>query len=56
VGYSTSTYTDIVLRLGETYIQNGQLTETTTSLQEVVVTAGIRNSILSSERSGTMTT
>ncbi|MRR22210.1 TonB-dependent receptor [bacterium] len=55
VGYSTSTYTDIVLRLGETYVQNGQLTETTTSLQEVVVTAGIRNSILSSERSGTVT-
>lgn len=55
VGYSTSTYTDIVLRLGETYVQNGQLTETTTSLQEVVVTAGLRNSILSSERSGTMT-
>lgn len=55
VGYSTSTYTDIILRLGETYVQNGQLTETTTSLQEVVVTAGLKNSILSSERSGTMT-
>lgn len=55
VGYSTATYTDIYLRLGETYVQNGQLTETTTSLQEVVVTAGIRNSILSSERSGTQT-
>jgi hypothetical protein len=55
VGYSTSTYTDIMLRLGETYVQNGQLSETTTSLQEVVVTAGLRNSILSSERSGTMT-
>jgi hypothetical protein len=55
VGYSTSTYTDITLRLGENYVQNGQLTETTTSLQEVVVTAGLRNSILSSERSGTVT-
>lgn len=55
VGYSTSTYTDIFLRLGENYVQNGQLTETTTSLQEVVVTAGLRNSILSSERSGTVT-
>jgi len=55
VGYSTSTYTDVYLRLGETYIQNGQLTETTTSLQEVVVTSGLRNSILSSERSGTQT-
>jgi hypothetical protein len=55
VGYSTSTYTDIFLRLGENYVQDGQLTETTTSLQEVVVTAGLRNSILSSERSGTVT-
>jgi len=55
VGYSTSTYTDIFLRLGENYVQNGQLAETTTSLQEVVVTAGLRNSILSSERSGTVT-
>lgn len=55
VGYSSSTYTDIFLKLGEIYIQNGQLTETTTSLQEIVVTAGLRNSILSSERSGTQT-
>ncbi len=55
VGYSTSTYTDITLRLGENYVQDGQLSETTTSLQEVVVTAGLRNSILSSDRSGTMT-
>ncbi len=55
VGYSSSTYTDVFLKLGETYVQNGQLTETTTSLQEVVVTAGLRNSILSSERSGTQT-
>ncbi|MCK7538622.1 MAG: hypothetical protein MZV63_50510 [Marinilabiliales bacterium] len=50
-----NTYTDIYLKLGENYVQNGQLTETTTSLQEVVVTAGLRNSILSSERSGTQT-
>lgn len=55
VGFSTSTYTDIYLRLGETYVQNGRLTETTTSLQEVVVTAGLKNSILSSERAGTQT-
>ncbi len=55
VGYSSSTYTDINLKLGENYVQNGQLTETTTTLQEVVVTAGLRNSILSSERSGTQT-
>ncbi len=55
VGYSTNTYTDIYLKLGETYVQNGQLTQTTTSLEEVVVTAGLKNSILSSERAGTQT-
>jgi hypothetical protein len=55
VGYSANTYTDIYLKLGENYVQNGQLTETTTSLQEVVVTAGLKNSILSSERAGTQT-
>ncbi len=55
VGYSSNTYTDIYLKLGENYVQNGQLTETTTSLQEIVVTAGLKNSILSSERAGTQT-
>jgi hypothetical protein len=55
IGYSASSYTDINLKLGETYVQNGQLSQTTTTLNEVVVTAGIRNSILSSERAGTQT-
>jgi hypothetical protein len=55
IGYSTSTYTDINLKLGETYVQNGSITETTTALNEVIVTAGLKNSILSSERSGTVT-
>lgn len=55
VGYKTQTYSEITLRLGETYVQDGQLAEATATLGEVVVTAGIRNSILSSERSGTQT-
>lgn len=55
IGYSTVTYTEITLKLGEAYVQNGQLAETTTALNEVVVTAGLRNSILSSERAGTQT-
>ena len=55
VGYATVSYTEVVLKLGETYVQNGQLSESTTNLQEVVVTAGIKNSVLSSERSGTQT-
>jgi Carboxypeptidase regulatory-like domain len=55
IGYSTVSYTEITLKLGETYVQNGKLTESTTALNEVVVTAGLRNSILSSERAGTQT-
>ncbi len=55
IGYSSSTYTDIRLKLGETYVQNGTLEEKATTLNEVVVTAGLRNSILSSERAGTKT-
>ena len=55
IGYGSMSYTDITLKLGETYVQNGQLAESTTTLNEVVVTAGLRNSILSSERSGTQT-
>ena len=32
VGYSANTYTDIFLKLGENYVQNGQLRESTTIL------------------------
>lgn len=55
IGYGSNTYTDIHLKLGETYVQNAELTESTTALNEVIVTAGARNSILSSERTGTQT-
>jgi hypothetical protein len=55
IGFSPSTYTDIALKLGETYVQNGKLNETTTTLTEVIVTAIGKNSILSSERAGTQT-
>ncbi len=55
IGYKSNSYTEITLKLGETYIQDGQLTETTTTLNEVIVTSGLKNSILSSEHSGTQT-
>jgi hypothetical protein len=55
IGYLSSSYTDVVLRLGESYVQNAELSQSTTTLQEVVVSSGTRNSILSSERSGTQT-
>ncbi|MCE5347146.1 MAG: carboxypeptidase regulatory-like domain-containing protein [Bacteroidales bacterium] len=55
IGYLTSSYTDVILKLGENFVQNAKLGQATTTLQEVVVTAGFRNSILSSERSGPQT-
>lgn len=55
IGYLTGSYTDNFLKLGETYVQDAKLGEATATLQEVVVTAGLKNSILSSERSGTQT-
>jgi len=55
IGYSTSTYTDIVLKLGENYVQDAELPQATTALQEVVVSTAARNPILSSERTGTQT-
>lgn len=55
IGYLPSSYTDIVLKLGESYVQNASLSGATTALQEVVVSSGLRNSILSSERAGTQT-
>jgi hypothetical protein len=55
IGYTTSSYTDNFLKLGETYVQDAVLGEATTTLQEVIVTAVQRNSILSSERSGPQT-
>jgi hypothetical protein len=55
IGFAPSTYTEIALKLGETYVQNGKISESTTTLSEVIVTAGLKNSILSSERAGTQT-
>ncbi len=55
IGYLTGTFTDVMLKLGESFVQNASLTESTTTLQEVVVSTASRNSILSSERSGTQT-
>jgi len=56
IGYLSSSYTDVILKLGESYVQDAVLSESTTTLQEVIVSSGTRNySILSSERSGTQT-
>jgi hypothetical protein len=55
VGYSTGVFTDINLKLGESYLQNVKLKESTTTLEEVVVSAGMGNPIMSSERTGAQT-
>lgn len=55
VGYSQMSYTDIYLKLGETYVQNGQLSESTLAVGEVVVSAGLGNTIMNSDRAGTQT-
>jgi len=53
VGFGTMSYSDIYLKLGETYVQNGRLTESTTELEEIIVSAGYGNYILNSDRAGT---
>jgi len=53
VGFGTMSYSEIYLKLGETYVQNGLLTESTTELEEVIVSAGYGNYILNSDRAGT---
>ncbi|MDP4224164.1 MAG: TonB-dependent receptor, partial [Bacteroidota bacterium] len=55
IGYLSSSYTDVYLKLGEPYVQNGTLSQSTTTLQEVVVASTGRGSILSTEHTGTQT-
>ncbi|MFO7574721.1 MAG: carboxypeptidase regulatory-like domain-containing protein [Bacteroidales bacterium] len=55
VGYAKSNYTDIMLNLGESYVQDGVLQETATALGEVIVSAGLGNPILNTDRTGAMT-
>ncbi|MHC1703615.1 MAG: carboxypeptidase regulatory-like domain-containing protein [Tenuifilaceae bacterium] len=54
VGYNAANYKDVDLKLGETFILNGDLKDSSTELQEVVVSA-LRNPILSSQRTGAQT-
>ncbi len=54
VGYTPMSYKDIDLKLGETFVLNGELKESSTELEAVVVSA-LRNPILNSERTGAQT-
>ncbi|MDD5345506.1 MAG: carboxypeptidase regulatory-like domain-containing protein, partial [Proteiniphilum sp.] len=53
IGYGTSTTSNIVLSLGENYVLNAVLSEETTSLDEIVVTA-LRTKF-STEKTGAVT-
>ncbi len=54
IGYETKTVDDITLSLGETFVLNERLGETSQELSTVTVTAG-RNPILNNERTGAST-
>jgi outer membrane receptor protein involved in Fe transport len=54
VGYQAKTSSNIFLTLGEPFVLNVTLSQASTELSEIVVTAG-GNSILSSDRSGSVT-
>ena len=54
VGYSTATYSDITLFLGESFILNAQIKESAVDVEEVVVT-GYRPSKFSTTKTGATT-
>lgn len=55
VGYKTQIFDDIYLQLGQSFVLNVKFVDENTSLDEVVVSSS-RNSVLSSDRTGAMTT
>lgn len=54
IGYKTSVYTGIQLQLGDNYVLNSTMSESSEELGEVVVTAS-RNSNMKSDRAGAIT-
>ncbi|MFN8256638.1 MAG: carboxypeptidase regulatory-like domain-containing protein [Bacteroidales bacterium] len=55
MGYTSVSYKDIQLKLGESYLLNGQMKESATELETVVISAGATNPILNSNRTGAQT-
>jgi hypothetical protein len=55
VGYADAVYGNITLRLSENYVQNIVISETATTLEAIVISAGVQNTILSSDKAGTST-
>ncbi|KAB2871928.1 MAG: TonB-dependent receptor [Bacteroidales bacterium] len=55
MGYTSVSYKDVDLKLGESFVLNATLKESATELEAVVISAGLGNPILSSERTGAQT-
>jgi hypothetical protein len=55
MGYADATYGNIALRLSENYVQNIVIAEAATTLEAIVISAGVENPILTSDKSGTST-
>ena len=55
VGYADAVYGNITLRLSENYVQDIVISESATTLEAIVISAGMDNPILTSDKSGTST-
>ena len=55
MGYADAVYGDITLRLSENYVQNIVVAEAATTLEAIVISAGVANPILTSDKAGTST-
>ena len=55
LGYTPVNYTDVDLKLGESFVLNGVLKESATELEAVVISAGLGNPIMNSDRTGAQT-
>ncbi len=55
LGYTPVNYTDIDLKLGESFVLNGVLRESATELEAVIISAGLGNPIMNSDRTGAQT-
>ncbi len=55
VGFAKTVHQGITLKLGENYILNVKMSESANALSEVVVTAGGKNPVFNSARTGAMT-
>jgi len=55
LGFTPVDYKDIELKLGESFVLNGEIKESATELDVVIISAGAGNPILNSDRTGAQT-